>query len=368
MHASIKIKDVTHYLEEWAPLAYQESYDNSGLITGSLSDEVKGILVSLDCTEEVIEEAIQSGCNLIVAHHPILFKGLKKLTGSTYVERTIILAIKHDIAIYAIHTNLDNVYTGVNRKISEKIGLKQVRILLPKTDTLSKLITYIPKQQAETVISALHATGAGQIGQYKNCNFQLQGTGTFIPTESADPFIGEHNKQTLVDEVRVEMIFPGHLKNSLLRELFKAHPYEEVAFYIVPLLNENQEVGSGMIGELESAMEPLEFLHSLKDSMNLKLIRHTKLPSKKIQTIAVCGGSGSFLLQNAIKAGADAFVTADFKYHEFFDADKKIIIADIGHYESEVFTKELLKDVLMKKFHSFAINFSKTDTNPTSYL
>lgn len=368
MNASIKIKDVTHYLEQWAPLAYQESYDNAGLITGSSSEEVKGILVSLDCTEEVVEEAIQSGCNFIVAHHPILFKGLKKLTDSTYVERTIIKAIKNDIAIYAIHTNLDNIHTGVNRKISEKIGLKQLKIVLPKNDTLSKLVTYIPKQHAETVISALYAAGAGQIGQYKNCSFQLQGVGTFMPTDLADPFLGEPNEQTFVDEVRVEMIFPTPLKNNLLKELFQVHPYEEVAYFILPLLNENQEVGSGMIGDLETAMEPLEFLLSLKDSMNLKLIRHTKLPSKKIQKIAVCGGSGSFLLQNAIKAGADVLVTADFKYHEFFDADNKIIIADIGHYESEVYTKELLKDVLMKKFHSFAINFSKTDTNPTSYL
>jgi len=368
MDASIKIKDVTHYLEQWAPLPYQESYDNAGLITGSLSWEAKGILVSLDCTEEVVEEAMQSGCNLIVAHHPILFKGLKKLTGTTYVERTIIKAIKNDIAIYAIHTNLDNIHTGVNRKICEKIGLKKLKILSPRTDTLSKLVTYIPKQHAETVISALHAAGAGQIGQYKNCSFQLQGIGSFMPTDSSAPFLGELNEQTFVDEIRVEMIFPSPIKNKILKELFQAHPYEEVAYFILPLLNENQEVGSGMMGELENAMEPLEFLQSLKASMNLKLIRHTKLQSRKIQKIAVCGGSGSFLLHHAISAGADLFVTADFKYHEFFDADNKIIIADIGHYESEVYTKELLKDVLMKKFHTFAINFSKTDTNPTSYL
>jgi dinuclear metal center YbgI/SA1388 family protein len=368
MNASIKIKDVTHYLEQWAPLSYQESYDNAGLIAGDSMLEVTGILVSLDCTEEVVDEAIQSGCNLIVAHHPILFKGLKKLTGSTYVERTIIKAIKHDIALYAIHTNLDNVHTGVNRKICEKIGLKNCKVLLRKTDRLNKLVTYVPKQHAETVISALHQAGAGQVGNYKNCSFQLQGIGTFMPTESAEPFIGETGKQTFVDEVRVEVLVSSHLRGQVIKALFAAHPYEEVAYFIIPLLNENQEVGSGMVGELETAVEPLQFLTSLKESMNLKLIRHTRLPSRNIQKIAVCGGSGSFLLQDAIKAGADAFVTADFKYHEFFDADNRIIIADIGHYESEVFTKELVKDVLMKKFHSFAINFSKTDTNPTSYL
>ena len=368
MSESIKIKDVTHYLEAWAPLSYQESYDNAGLLTGDSSAEIQGVLVTLDCTEEVVEEALQLGCNLIVAHHPILFKGLKKLTGTNYVERTIIKAIKHDVAIYAIHTNLDNVHTGVNKKICEKIGLKNTKVLLPKTDTLSKLLTFIPNENASEVTAALYAAGAGQIGDYRNCSFQLKGIGTFMPTEGTNPHIGETNKQTYVDETRVEMIFPSYLKKRILEALWKAHPYEEVAYYILPLLNENQEVGSGMIGELEQPMEPLEFLKSLKSKMNLNIVRYTMLPSNKIQKIAVCGGSGSFLLPNAIQAGADFFITADFKYHEFFDADGKISIADIGHYESEVFTKELLMDVLMKKFHTFAINFSKTATNPISYI
>lgn len=368
MNEIIKIKDVTRYLEEWAPLSYQESYDNAGLLTGDAAAEVKGVLVTLDCTEAVVEEALQLGCNLIVAHHPILFKGLKKLTGSNYVERTIIKAIKHDVAIYAIHTNLDNVHTGVNKKICEKIGLKNTKVLLPKAEALCKLITFIPKENASEVTAALYAAGAGQIGDYRNCSFQLQGLGTFMPTEGTNPHIGEHNKQTYVDETRVEMIFSSYLKKQVLEALWKTHPYEEVAYYILPLLNENQDVGSGMIGELEAPMEPLEFLKSLKYKMNLNIVRYTMLPSKKVDKIAVCGGSGSFLLSKAIQEGADFFITADFKYHEFFDADGKIAIADIGHYESEVFTKELLMDVLMKKFHTFAINFSKTATNPISYI
>lgn len=368
MNASIKIKDVTRYLEEWAPLSYQESYDNSGLLTGDSSWDVKGVLVTLDCTEDVVDEAIQSGCNLIVAHHPILFKGIKKLTGSSYVERTIIKAIKHDVAIYAIHTNLDNVHTGVNKKICEKIGLKNLKVLAPKMDTLNKLVTFIPKDNAPQVTEALYTAGAGQIGDYKNCSFQMQGTGTFMPTENTNPHLGERNQQTYVDEVRVEMIFSSHQRKHILAALRKSHPYEEVAYYVFPLLNENQEVGSGMVGELDSPMEPLEFLRSLKNSMGLEIIRHTAILPKKIQKIAVCGGSGSFLLPKAIQAGADFFITADFKYHEFFDADGRIIIADIGHYESEVFTKELLMDVLMKKFHTFAIIFSKTRTNPISYI
>jgi dinuclear metal center YbgI/SA1388 family protein len=368
MSEIIKIKDVTRYLEDWAPLSYQESYDNAGLLTGDSTAAVTGILVTLDCTESVVDEAIRLGCNCIVAHHPILFKGLKKLTGANYVERTIIKAIKNDVAIYAIHTNLDNVHTGVNKKICEKIGLIKTQVLVPKTDTLSKLLTFIPRENTSEVTAALHAAGAGQIGNYRNCSFQVQGVGTFMPMEGTNPHIGEQHKQTYVDETRVEVVFPSYLKKTILEALRKAHPYEEVAYYILPLLNDNQEIGSGMIGELEDAMEPLEFLRSLKDKMNLNIVRYTMLPSKKVRKIAVCGGSGSFLLPKAIQSGADFFITADFKYHEFFDADGKITIADIGHYESEVFTKELLVDVLMKKFHTFAINFSKTATNPISYI
>ncbi|HEY9049542.1 MAG TPA: Nif3-like dinuclear metal center hexameric protein [Ohtaekwangia sp.] len=365
---AVKIKDVTDYLESIAPRSYQESYDNAGLITGNNSWTVTGILVTLDCIEAVVDEAIASNCNLIVAHHPIVFKGLKKLNGNGYVERTVIRAIKHDIAIYAIHTNLDNVYTGVNRKICEKIGLKNLKILVPKKDTLSKLVTFIPVENAEEVLAALHQAGAGQIGNYKNCSFRSEGTGTFMPNEAAAPHIGKANQQEYVKEVRVEVIFPAHLESKILQALRAAHPYEEVAYYLSSLLNDNQEVGSGMTGELETPAEPLTFLQGLKNSMDLHVIRHTKIKSGQIKKVAVCGGSGSFLLPHAIQSGADIFITADFKYHEFFDADGRITIADIGHYESEVFTKELLQDVLMKKFSTFAIIFSKTVTNPISYL
>ncbi len=284
------------------------------------------------------------------------------------MERAIILAIRHDIAIYAIHTNLDNVHTGVNRKICQKIGLKNLRILAPSKNTLSKLAAFVPKENTQAVLNALHEAGAGQIGNYKNCSFSLEGTGTFMPNEEADPHIGTALKQEYVTENRVEVIFPTHRENKVLRALRDSHPYEEVAYYVTPLTNENQEVGAGMIGEFDTPLEPLAFLQGLKNSMDLKVIRHTPLMNKPVKKVAVCGGAGSFLLPKAIQAGAQAFVSADFKYHEFFDADQKIVIADIGHYESEVFTKELLKEVLIKKFPTFAINFSKTVTNPISYL
>ena len=368
MTASITIKQVTDYLENMAPLSFQESYDNSGLLCGDPSWPVSGILVSLDCIESVVDEAILRGCNLIVAHHPIIFKGLKKITGASYVERTILRAIKNDIAIYAIHTNLDNVATGVNRKIAEIVGLKNLRILDTKRDTLGKLVTFVPEAQAEAVLSALYNAGAGQIGKYNNCSFTVAGTGSFTPKPGANPVIGEVDVSESVSEIRMEVILPVHLQSQIVTALKNAHPYEEVAYYLSTLSNANQEVGAGMIGELDEPMEPLAFLEGLKNRMNLKSIRHTALISRKIKKVAICGGAGSFLLQKAIGAGADVFISSDFKYHEFFDADDKLIIADIGHYESEVFTKELLKDVLMEKFHTFAINFSRTVTNPISYL
>lgn len=363
----MKIQEVIQYLESIAPRAYQESYDNSGLLTGNANTELTNALITLDCTEEVVQEAITKKCNLIIAHHPIVFKGLKKLTGSNYVERTIILAIKNDIAIYAIHTNLDNVHQGVNKKIAEKLGLQNVRILLPKQDNLSKLVVFIPQSHADAVLTALHEAGAGQIGNYKNCSFSVAGMGTFQPNDVANPHIGEAGKQEKVEEIRAEVIFPSHLEGSLLKALKQSHPYEEVAYYINSLRNENQEVGAGMIGELAEALEPAAFLAHLKKSMGLKVIRHTPLINRKVKKIALCGGSGSFLLPHALKAGADFYVSADFKYHEFFDAEKHLTIADIGHYESEVYTKDLIGELLTKKFPTFAVNFSGTITNPISY-
>ena len=364
----MRIKDVTAYLETIAPTPYQESYDNAGLITGDPAAEVTGILVTLDCTEAVVQEAIEKRCNLIVAHHPIVFKGLKKLTGRTYVERTVIQAIRHEVGIYAIHTNLDSVRTGVNQKICEKIGLQNTRILAPRKDTLTKLVTFAPKENTESVLNALYEAGAGAIGNYKNCSFQLEGKGTFMPGEEATPHIGRAHTLETVQETRVEVLIPSYLEEQVLQTLRASHPYEEVAYYLTRLVNENQEVGAGMIGELPDPLEPIEFLKGLKNSMDLNVIRHTRPLDKKIKKVAVCGGSGSFLLPYALKAQADIYISADFKYHEFFDADSRIMIADIGHYESEVFTKDLLMEILMKKFSTFAINFSDTVTNPIRYI
>lgn len=363
-----KVNDITTYLEEWAPRAYQESYDNSGLITGNPNTTVNGILTTLDCTEAIVDEAIARNCNLIVAHHPILFLGLKKLTGSNYVERTLIKAIKNDICIYAIHTNLDNVHSGVNAKIANKLGLINTRILAPKRGLLSKIEAFVPQKDSAYVLQALHKAGAGNIGNYSQCSFRLAGTGTFLPNEKANPAIGRQQVQEEVQEDKLELIFPSHLQHSILSALKAAHPYEEVAYYVQQLENQHQEVGSGQIGQLASPLSSEEFLSHVKSKMNLSVIKHTELTSDRIETVAVCGGAGSFLLQNALKAKADAFITSDFKYHEFFDAEGKIMIADIGHYESEVYTKDLICEYIRENFPNIATYLSEVNTNPVQYF
>lgn len=364
----LKIKDITTYLESIAPLSYQESYDNSGLLVGSAEEEVKGILIALDVIEEVVEEAIQSGCNLIIAHHPIIFKGLKKLTGSNYIERTVIKAIRNNIAIYAIHTNLDNIKNGVNFKIAEKLNLKNVQILAPKSQLLKKLVAFIPLEATQNVLKAIHHAGAGQIGNYNECSFNVEGIGSFRPNKDANPAIGQANEIEYVNEKRVEVIYPAYLENQILAALIKTHPYEEPAYDIISLDNLNKEVGSGVTGELEKPMSEQAFLNFLKDKMNLSSIKYTNLIGASVKKIAICGGSGSFLLKNAIQSDSQLFITSDFKYHEFFDAENKIIIADIGHYESEVFTKELIYEYLYKKFANIALVLTKTVTNPIRYL
>jgi dinuclear metal center YbgI/SA1388 family protein len=363
------IKNIIQILEEVAPPSYQESYDNSGLIVGDAGWECSGAIICLDTLESVVEEAKKKGANLIIAHHPIVFKGLKKINGNNYVERVIINAIKNDIAIYAIHTNLDNVlHHGVNTMICNKLNLKNSKILVPKSNILKKITAFVPQEATSKVIEALHKAGAGQIGQYKDCSFQTNGIGKFMPTGDANPNIGSLNNPESVNENRIELIFETYRESKIIAALKEAHPYEEVAYYIHTLDNSNNEVGSGMIGELETAMITDRFLEYLKAKMNVKMIRHTALCKQTILKVAVCGGSGSFLLSNAIKQKADIYITADFKYHEFFDADNQIIIADIGHYESEQFTKELIFDILSKKITNFAFHLSEVNTNPVNYL
>jgi dinuclear metal center YbgI/SA1388 family protein len=364
----MQIAEVINHLESIAPSSLQESYDNSGLIVGEMDIEVQGILVSLDCIEATVQEAIAKNCNLIVAHHPIVFSGLKRFNNANYVQRTVQLAIKNDIAIYAIHTNLDNVYAnGVNSKIAEKLGLVNTRILAPKSGDLLKLVTYCPVKDQELVREALFTAGAGHISNYSECSFTTEGNGTFKAGMGSSPALGEVGKRHTESEVKIEVIICKPQKNGVLSALVSAHPYEEVAYELYPTLNTDKNIGSGMIGELNSEMNAGDFLSHLKASMNLKIIRHTSF-DKLIKTVAVCGGSGQFLLDNAKGSGADVYVTSDFKYHEYFDAENDLMICDIGHYESEKFTIDLLYDIISKKFSTFAVLKTGVDTNPVKYF
>lgn len=362
------IKEILTELEKLAPLPYQEDYDNAGLLIGSPHTEVTGILFTLDITEEIVDEAVRKQCNLIVAHHPVIFKGLKKLNGKNYVERTVIKAIKNDIALYATHTNLDHVVGGVNWQIAQRLGLENIKVLAPKKQILNKLAFFCPVENTQEVLKALFEAGAGEIGEYSNCSFRSEGLGTFLPGDNANPVIGARGELETVKEHRVEVILPSHLQGQVLSALKRTHPYEEVAYYMSALENENQEVGAGAIGELPEAMESCDFLSHLKNSMEASVVKHTEPTGKSIRRVAVCGGAGSFLLRNAISAQADAYVTADYKYHEFFDAEGRIMICDIGHYESEVFTKNLLHDYISGKFSNFALCLSEISTNPVRYF
>ena len=363
----IAIKEIIKVIEDFAPPSLQESYDNSGLLTGDKSSKVTKVLLTLDCTEEVVNEAIDTGCNLIVAHHPIIFSGLKSLTGKNYIERTIIKAIKNDIAIYACHTNLDHVKNGVNYKISNKLGLKNLSILSPKSNTLLKLETYCPQSATQNLLKALGEIGVGEIGNYASCSFTIVGTGRFTGNEGSNPNIGTPLIPEEVIEDKIEVLVPIHLKHTVISILQENHPYEEVPYYLKQILNQNQDIGSGMIGELEDEIDIFKFFDFVKKEFDVQYIKHTNIIKNKIKRIAVCGGAGSFLLNNAINAKADIFLSSDFKYHEFFDAENKLVIADIGHYETESCTKELFYELLSEKFTNIALVFSKTYTNPVKY-
>jgi dinuclear metal center YbgI/SA1388 family protein len=364
----MQISHFIEVLEKWAHPSLQETYDNSGLLTGNGGWQCKGVLVCLDATEEVINEALSRGCNLVIAHHPIIFKGLKRITGKTYIERAVITAIKNDIAIYAFHTNLDNVLNGVNTKMAERLGLINCRVLLPKPSQLKKLFTFVPGQYAEAVRSAIFEAGAGHIGNYSETSFNAEGTGTFKAGEGANPFVGNLGERHTEPEIKIEIIFPSWLENHVITALKTSHPYEEVAYDIVSLDNDLQTVGSGLIGELATEMNSAGFLELLKQQFRLKVIRHTAVPYKNIKKVALCGGAGSFLTARALGAGVDAFVTADVKYHEFFDAEGRMLLADIGHWESEQFTIELIHDFLKEKFPTFAVLKTGVKTNPVEYF
>lgn len=362
------IKDIISSLEELAPLNYAEDFDNVGLLTGSSEWEATGVLVTLDTLEEVVDEAIENNCNLIVSFHPIIFSGLKRLNGSNYVERAVLKAIKNDIAIFAIHTALDNHFKGVNDMMCEQLQLINRKILIPQQGTIKKLLTFVPKANAGKVREAMFEAGAGTIGNYNHCSFNLDGSGSFKGNEDSNPVVGKKGETHFEEETQIGVTFPKHLENDILKALFKSHPYEEVAYEVSSLDNINQHIGIGMIGELAEEMEETGFLTRVKEIFGPGCIRHSALLNKPIKKVAVLGGSGSFGIEKAKKAGADIYLTADLKYHDFYKAEETLVLADIGHYESEQYTKTLIGSYLKKKFANFAIVLSNTDTNPIKYF
>jgi len=362
------IQEVIDLIEDFAPTKYAEDFDNVGLLVGDSSIEVSGALITLDTLEATVEEAIEKKCNLIISFHPIIFSGLKKLIGKDYVERTVLKAIKNDIAIYSIHTALDNQYKGVNDMICEKLGLKNRQILIPRKGTIKKLTTFIPSGDADKLRKALFTAGAGSIGNYDHCSFTISGKGSFRGNEESNPVVGEKGKVHYEEESQIGITFPSHLESKILKTLFETHPYEEVAYEVSSLENKNQHLGMGMIGELQTETDENTFLKLIKDTFKSGCVRHSELLKKPIKKVAVLGGSGAFAINNAKAQGADVFITADLKYHDFYKAEKKLVLADIGHYESEQFTKNLLYSFLSKKISSFALILGDTNTNPIHYL
>jgi len=363
----MRISDIITVLESWAPLAYAEDFDNVGLLVGDKNQSTKGVLVTHDCLEEVVEEAMDKGCKLIVCFHPILFEGLKNLSGSSHVERSIRKAVKYDIAIYAMHTALDNQPHGVSHGLAHALGMQKNRVLLPKKGTLKKLNFYVPKAHVDSVQKALFEVGAGKLGDYDQCSFTNSGEGGFRPLENSEPYVGKKGDRHREAEQQIQMVFQSHLQQVIIQTLFETHPYEEVAYEITTLDNTNHRLGMGLIGELTNPLEPSAFLKHIKNTLNTPTLRHSKLGSYPIKQVAVLGGSGSFAIEAAKAQGADAYVTADLKYHDFFKGNEQFLLVDAGHFETEQFTKKLIADYLIKKLPNFAVLLSGLDTNPVKY-
>jgi len=364
----MKLKDLCSYLDSAVPLSFQDGYDNSGLQIGLADREISSALITLDVTEEVLDEVISLKCDVLVSHHPLIFNGIKSLTGKSFTERILYRAVKHDIAIYSAHTNLDVVSNGVSWKMAEKLGLEKITVLSPSENRLLKLVTFIPESHLEKVKNALFEAGAGVIGNYDQCGFTTSGTGSFRGNENTKPFLGEKGKIHFEKEIRFETILFSHLKDKVIKVLLDVHPYEEVAYDLYVLENKNVEIGLGCVGNFPDPMSEDDFLKLISLVFDSKGVRYSKHTGKQIRKIALCGGSGASLLNLAIYSGADAFLTADIKYHDFFKTENKILMVDTGHFESEKFSREILKDLIIKKFPKFAVRFSETNTNPINYF
>jgi len=350
----MKIKEVILHLERKFPLYWQEEYDNCGVQCGDKEQEITGALVCFNFSEKAIEEAIARNANLIISHHPLIFKGLQKIEPTSPTGRMIFKAIQHKLVLYSMHTNIDNGIEGGNWLFAKKLGLKELKVLAPKEALFRKLVFYAPNGEEVPIIDALFTAGCGAVGNYINCSFRAEGKGTFQPLKSANPFIGQADVTEMVDEVRVEMIFPKAIQQKVIKTLYRHHPYEEPAFDIFALENSISQIGLGSIGTLPQSMRAEYFFDVMKKELNIEYFRISGKTDRTIQKVAVCGGSGSSFIRTAFAAGADIFITGDVKYHDFFSVDNQMIIADIGHFEGESFIKEIIYNELKENFSNFA--------------
>ena len=363
----MKVKEITNAIEAVAPLYLQESWDNSGMQVGNPDSEVTGVLLCTDVREEILDEAIKRGSNLIISHHPLLFRGLKKIVGRTYQERIVALAIKHDITIYCAHTNMDCAVGGVNFKMAEKLGMKNVCVLDPQQGTQRKIVVFVPTEAVAEVEKAMCDAGAGRLGNYDNCSYSMSGEGHYRALDGAEPWAGKVGERHSEPEVRLEMLVHNALCGRVVAAMIKAHPYEEPAFDIIAIENGDKYAGLGVIGDVEP-QDARAFLEKVKNAFEVETLRYSGILDRNVRRIAMCGGAGAEFAGLAMSKGADVYITGDMKYHEFQGNEERIILVDIGHYESEHFTKEIFYDIISKKNPNFAVDFADTEKNQVNYL
>jgi dinuclear metal center YbgI/SA1388 family protein len=342
------VKNLIKHIETWAPPGIAWEKDNVGLQLGSTQSQITNVLLCLEVDSKVVDDAIKKRCNLIISHHPLIFTPLKSITDRDNQSDLIKKIIKNDINVFSAHTNLDFAKDGVSFQLAKKLKLQQIRFLKNLSSNQYKIVVFVPEKFVEKVASAMHIAGGGQIGDYSNCSFRIVGQGTFKGSNSTNPFVGIKGNLEYVREIRLEMIANSFDLPKILSAMKESHPYEEVAYDLYKLNNENVNFGMGAIGVLNQSMTKEEFLFYVSKSLKIKNFRYNSGKKNKIRTVAVCGGSGSDLADEAIKQNADAFITADVKYHKFQDVQNKILLIDAGHYETEIFILDELKRRIQK--------------------
>lgn len=363
----MKISEITGAIEKYAPLWLQEEWDNAGLQVGDTDREATGAVLCVDATEAIVDEAIDRGVNLVISHHPLLFRGLKRITGRTATERIVAKALKHDIAIYSAHTNMDSAPGGVSWATGRRAGLTAMRTLVPQQGRLMKLAVFVPSAYSNAVSEALWNAGAGRMGNYDRCAYMTDGRGTYRPLPGADPAIGTVGQSHTEAETRIEVVFPTAISGRVVQAMLKAHPYEEPAFDLIPLANDITSAGLGVIGSLKTPMPASEYIAWVKQALGIGAIPYAGDARRMVHRVALCGGAGAEFIGNAIAAGADLYMCGDLKYHDFTTHADSIVLADIGHYESEQCTKEIFYDIIQKNFPNFATYYAEEDKNPISY-